>query len=170
MSLKRKWGKKGIITDLGEETWWPQGVRVIEQLGGRVALVISGWDSHKSWPTLPEWLFQASWAPEGIIWAVDFQNLCTASGAIWKKDALCTWHSREDDPHATHNGIWTTGGIGLMRFKTGEKLGHMLLFQEVWTELSGLAMMCGQRREESLPWKEREQCGWSIVRRWLSCL
>lgn len=57
-----------------------------------------------------------------------------------------------------------------MRFKTGEKLGHMLLFQEVGTELSGLAMMRRQRREETLPWKERRQCGWSIVGRWLSYL
>lgn len=136
---------------------------------------VEPWSYRAETLTNPEPLFQSGCS--GILgsWGDHLgcgflERLCTASGAIWKKDALCTWHSREDDPHATHNGIWTTGGIELMRFKTGEKLGHMLLFQEVGTELSGLPMMRGQRREESLLWKERRWCGWSIVGRWLSCL
>lgn len=79
----------------------------------------------------------ASWALKGCGF---LQRLCTVLGAVWKKDALRTWHSTEDGPQASHNGLWSTRGIGLIRFKEGEKLGHIPSHKEgnyaVWLRRS----------------------------------
>lgn len=57
---------------------------MIEQPGGRWSLGLQLWQIL----TRPSRV--ASWAPVGIILAVDFlERLCTALGAIQKKDALC---------------------------------------------------------------------------------
>lgn len=55
----------------------------------------------------------------GFLW-----RLCVVSGVIWKKDVLCIWYSIEDGFYVIYNGVWSIGGIGLIRFKIGEKLGY----------------------------------------------
>lgn len=55
--------------------------------GNREALVISGHNSGKFSLALALWHLGLLWGSFGLGF---LKRLCTASGAIWKKDALCT--------------------------------------------------------------------------------
>ena len=107
----------------------------------------------------------ASWVLAGIVWAVDFCNVCALPWELFGRRMLYAHDTAEDGPHVTHKGVWSTRGIGLIRFKAGEKLGHMPS-QEV-----GNRAICGSGGGEGRPCCERNRAVWTVhIGRWSPCL
>lgn len=111
----------------------------------------------------------ASWAPVGIILAVDFWSVCALLWELFGRKMLCANNSREDGLHVTHresealrNWINKIQGWREIGSHTVPGSGNwtVRLSHDVWVEeMRGASAMEGN----GVAWKVH-------IERWLSCL